>query len=136
MQIEVLPEGRIAEALALWQEAGLTRAWNDPGADLRRALDGPASTVLAGVEEGRLVATAMVGHDGHRGWVYYFAVSSAARRRGHGRALMAACEGWMTARGIPKVNLMVRGENLGARDFYAALGYGSDDVVVLSRRLG
>jgi len=52
MQIKVLSEGRIAEALALWQEAGLTRAWNDPGADLRRALDGPASTVLAGVEEG------------------------------------------------------------------------------------
>jgi hypothetical protein len=30
---------------------------------------------------------------------------------------------------------MVRGENLTARDFYAALGYGVDDVVVLSRRL-
>ncbi|MGA2758087.1 MAG: GNAT family acetyltransferase [Solirubrobacteraceae bacterium] len=136
MRIEVMSDERTDEAIALWQEAGLTRPWNDPAGDLRRALDGPASTVLAGVEEGHLVATAMVGHDGHRGWVYYFAVSSASRRRGHGKALMQACEEWLARRGIPKLNLMIRGENLGARDFYAALGFGPDDVVVLSRRLG
>ena len=35
------------EAVALWHETGLTRPWNDPEQDLRRALAGPASTVLA-----------------------------------------------------------------------------------------
>ena len=135
MQIEVLGESQIDDAIALWHAAGLTRPWNDPGEDVRRALEGPASTVLAGVEEGSLLATAMVGYDGRRGWVYYLAVGTEARRRGHGRALMRACEDWLTQRGIPKGNLMVRGENLTARDFYAALGYGVDDVLVLSRRL-
>jgi len=85
-------------AIDLWQQAGLTRPWNDPLSDLRRALAGPASTVLAGVQDGTLVATVMVGHDGHRGWVYYLAVAARARGRGHGRALMRAAEEWLRER--------------------------------------
>jgi ribosomal protein S18 acetylase RimI-like enzyme len=82
-----------------------------------------------------LVATAMVGHDGHRGWVYYVAVAATARRAGHGRAMMAACEEWLAERGIVKLNLMVRGDNAVARGFYEALDYAPDDVIVLSHRL-
>jgi ribosomal protein S18 acetylase RimI-like enzyme len=122
-------------AVELWQQAGLTRPWNDPVADLHRALAGPNSTVLAGIDKGDLVATAMVGHDGHRGWVYYLAVRPEARRQGHGRAMMSASEAWLAERGLPKLNLMVRDENGDARGFYAALGYRRDEVVVLSRRL-
>jgi ribosomal protein S18 acetylase RimI-like enzyme len=133
--IAPLTPDQASAAVELWRAAGLTRPWNDPEADLRRALAGPASTVLAGTEAGRLVATAMVGHDGHRGWVYYLAVQAGARGRGHGRAMMAACERWLGERGVPKLNLMVRGDNAQARAFYAALGYAADDVVVLSRRL-
>jgi ribosomal protein S18 acetylase RimI-like enzyme len=77
----------------------------------------------------------MVGHDGHRGWVYYLAVSADARGGGAGRALMAACEAWLAERGVPKLNLMVRGDNAAAQGFYDALGYATDDVVVRSRRL-
>jgi ribosomal protein S18 acetylase RimI-like enzyme len=77
----------------------------------------------------------MVGHDGHRGWVYYLAVRADARHRGCGRAMMAACEARLLDRGVPKLSLMVRGDNAEARGFYEALGYGHDGVVVLSRRL-
>jgi hypothetical protein len=135
MRIQTLPPGELDRAIALWHEAGLTRPWNDPGEDLRRALRGPASTVLVGFEADSLVATAMVGHDGHRGWVYYVAVAAEARRQGHGRALMAACEEWLAERGMAKLNLMVRGDNKVAQGFYEALGYARDDVIVLSRRL-
>lgn len=135
MQIGPLPDSQIAAALELWRAAGLTRPWNDPADDLRRALDGPASTVLAGIEDGLLLATALIGDDGHRGWIYYLAVRADARGRGHGRAMMDACEAWCAARGIPKLNLMVRGDNADARGFYAALGYATDDVVVITRRL-
>jgi ribosomal protein S18 acetylase RimI-like enzyme len=133
--IRSLSEPEAAEAVALWHAAGLTRPWNDADADLRRALEGPSSTVLAGFDDATLVATAMVGHDGHRGWVYYLAVCADARGHGHGRALMRACEAWLAERGVPKLNLMVRGDNAAARAFYAALDYAVDDVVVLSRRL-
>lgn len=135
MHIESLSPSDFDAAVALWHDAGLTRPWNDPMDDLRRAVAGPSSTVLAGHDGDELVATAMVGHDGHRGWVYYVAVRPGRRRRGHGRAIMRACETWLSTRNVPKVQLMVRTENDAVTAFYAALGYGSDDVVVMSKRL-
>jgi ribosomal protein S18 acetylase RimI-like enzyme len=130
-----LPAARVAEAVELWHEAGLTRPWNDPVVDLQRALAGPASTVLAAVEDDVLVATAMVGHDGHRGWVYYLAVRAGMRRRGYGRAMMRACEAWLDAEGVVKLNLMIRAGNAAVCDFYAALGYDTENVIFMSRRL-
>jgi len=135
MDIAPLSPELHGSAVMLWQDVGLTRPWNDAHADLRRAVAGPASEVLAAVRAGELVATAMVGHDGHRGWIYYLAVRPDAQRRGYGRRMMQACEEWLTNRGIPKVNLMVRGDNALAHDFYAAIGYHRDEVAVLSRRL-
>jgi len=135
MQIGPLPPAHFDAAIQLWQDAGLTRPRNDPTQDLHRALAGSASTVLAGTEDETLIATAMVGHDGHRGWIYYLAVSENARCRGHGRAMIQACEAWLFERGMSKLNVMVREDNAAARGFYASLGYGLDEVVVLSRRL-
>ncbi|HEY2317492.1 MAG TPA: GNAT family acetyltransferase [Solirubrobacteraceae bacterium] len=135
MHIESLSPSQFGAAIALWHDAGLIRPWNDPLDDLRRAMAGPASTVLAGTDDGRLLATAMVGHDGHRGWVYYVAVRPDQRGRGHGRAIMRACETWLSARHVPKIDLMVRTENDGVLAFYRAIGYGRDEVFVMSKRL-
>lgn len=135
MHIEPLSPSDFDAAVALWREVGLTRPWNDPIDDLRRAVTGPGSTVLAGHDRDELVATAMVGHDGHRGWVYYVAVRPERRGRGHGRAIMRACETWLSARDVPKIDLMVRTENHDVIAFYTALGYAHDDVVVMSKRL-
>jgi ribosomal protein S18 acetylase RimI-like enzyme len=135
MLIEPLDPKRAPEAIELWHEACVTRPWNDPLEDLERAISGSSSTVLAGTEDDKLIATAMVGHDGHRGWVYYLAVTTDARRAGRGREMMRACEAWLRDRGVPKLNLMVRGDNLAVQEFYTGIGYTTDDVVVLSRRL-
>jgi ribosomal protein S18 acetylase RimI-like enzyme len=135
MHIESLSPSQFDAAIELWHDAGLTRPWNDPVDDLRRAMAGPASTILAGTDGGRLLATAMVGHDGHRGWVYYVAVRPDRRGRGHGRAIMRACETWLAARDVPKIDLMVRTENDAVLAFYHAIGYGRDEVFVLSKRL-
>jgi ribosomal protein S18 acetylase RimI-like enzyme len=121
-------------AIALWEQCGLTRPWNDPLADLRLALAGPTSTVLAARDAAALVGTAMVGVDGHRGWVYYLGVAPRARRNGLGRALMGACEAWVVARGHPKLQLMVRSENAATLAFYEALGYAVQDSIVLGKR--
>jgi ribosomal protein S18 acetylase RimI-like enzyme len=135
MRIEPVRPEWFEDVVGLWELAGLTRPWNDPRADLRRAVDGPASVVLIGVNGGRLIATVMVGHDGHRGWVYYLAVNPDAQREGHGRTMMSAAETWLRDRGVAKVNLMVRGANHAAGGFYRSLGYETDDVLVFSRRL-
>ncbi len=63
------------EVSRLWRRCGLVKGYNDPGSDFRFACMGPASTVLVGAEEGRIIGTVMVGHDGHRGWLYYVACS-------------------------------------------------------------
>jgi len=76
----------------------------------------------------------MVGHDGHRGWMYYLGVLPAHRRTGIGRAMVAAAEAWLQARGVWKVNLMVRNSNSTALGFYERLGYDDDEVAILSRR--
>jgi GNAT superfamily N-acetyltransferase len=77
----------------------------------------------------------MVGHDGHRGWVYYLAVDPVHNRGGVGRLLMQSAEEWVRRRGIMKMNLMVRGGNFGALGFYDALRYETQDVVTLGRWL-
>lgn len=130
--VSTLPEHLHQAAIALWHDVGLTRPWNDPADDLRRALAGAASTVLAAVDNDRLVGTVMAGHDGHRGWVYYLAVAPADQRAGIGRLLMAAAEQWL-ARDVPKLQLMVRRDNVAATAFYERLGYSNADVEVLGR---
>lgn len=135
MNIGTLPEHLYADAIDLWRDTGLTRPWNNPEEDLHRALAGSASTVLAGIDQGALLATAMVGHDGHRAWVYYLSVTPAEQRRGRGRQMKEGCEEWARTRGIPKIQLMVRSGNTGVVAFYQRLGYVDAEVRVLGRRL-
>jgi ribosomal protein S18 acetylase RimI-like enzyme len=124
-----------AAVIALWQAAGLTRPWNDPAADFGRALAAADAAVLVVRDDEAVIASVMVGDDGHRGWVYYLAVAPDRRRQGLGRALMRAAQDWLRARGCPKIQLMVRSGNAEALGFYAALGLERQDVVTLGRRL-
>ena len=71
--------------------------------------------MLIGRDGDAIVATAMVGHDGHRGWVYYVATDPDRRAKGYGRAIMNAAEDWLRAAGIAKLQLMVRRDNAKAR---------------------
>lgn len=125
----------LPELAALWETCGLTRPWNDPMADARLAIEGATSTIL-GLRDGEaLIASVMVGFDGHRGWIYYLAVAPDHRRAGLGRQLMDAAEAWLRERGAPKVQLMVRTSNEEALGFYEALGLERQQVVTLGRFL-
>lgn len=124
-----------AAVIGLWQAAGLTRPWNDPKRDIERKLTVQPELFLVVEDAGVLVATAMIGYDGHRGWVNYLAVAESHRRRGLGRLLMAEAERALTGRGCPKLNLQVRSSNTEVLAFYARLGYAQDDAVSFGRRL-
>ncbi len=84
----------------MWHAAGVSRPWNDPVRDIAFARRGPHSTVLVAELGGRIVATAMVGEDGHRGWVHYVAADPAHQCEGLGRAMMDAAEKWLAVRGF------------------------------------
>jgi len=124
-----------AGVIALWQSAGLTRPWNDPKRDIERKLTVQPELFLVIEDAGAIVATAMVGYDGHRGWINYLAVAESHRRRGLGRQLMAQAERALTERGCPKINLQIRTSNQAVAAFYASIGYAQDDVVSMGRRL-
>ncbi len=124
-----------AAVVALWQRCGLTRPWNDPHADFARALSGATSTILIARDDAAVIGSVMVGHDGHRGWLYYLAVAPDRQGKGIGRTLFAAAEDWLRALAVPKVQLMVRSDNAAALDFYDAVGLIRQDVVVLGRFL-
>ena len=133
--ISDLSPDEIPAAVAIWKEAGVLRPWNDPHSDAALALRSADATILAARQSDKLVATVMIGHDGHRGWVYYLAVARAFRRQGVGTMLMRSAEQWCRERGVPKLQLMVRSENVAVASFYAALGYDKSDVIVLAKWL-
>lgn len=135
LSIAPIEDSDIAETIALWQACGLTRPWNDPASDIALARRGPNSTVLIGRAADAIVATAMVGHDGHRGWVYYVAVDPARRAQGLGRTIMTAAEAWLRQAGIAKLQLLVRRENEKAGAFYLSLGYAEAETIVFAKWL-
>jgi ribosomal protein S18 acetylase RimI-like enzyme len=135
LSIALLDDNDVAAVAALWERCGLVRPWNDPSADIALARRGPNSTLLIGREADRVVASVMVGHDGHRGWVYYVSVDPEHRGEGHGRAIMTAAEDWLRLRGIQKLQLMVRGDNEKVHAFYESIGYYDQKRVTFAKWL-
>jgi ribosomal protein S18 acetylase RimI-like enzyme len=121
--------------VALWERCGLARPWNNPRDDFAKALQTPTATVIVGEEGSAMVATVMVGFDGHRGWIYYLAVDPPHQGSGRGRTMMNAAELWLKERGAPKLQLMVREENASALGFYDRLGLSRQPVAVFGKRL-
>ena len=135
MQIRPFDEADTETIIALWDACGLLRPWNDPRRDIARKLEVQRDLFLVGESDGRIVAAAMAGYEGHRGWVNYLAVDPGSRGKGFGRALMTQIESLLEARGCPKLSLQVRADNTEAIDFYRALGYKVDAAISMGKRL-
>lgn len=147
-----ITDAEVEAVVALWRTCGLVRPWNDPYRDIADARLGATSTVLVvratgdrapgdrgagegSVRAGEVVATAMAGLDGHRGWLYYVAVDPRAQGGGLGRQVVVAAEAWLAAQGAHAVRLLVRSSNEAVRGFYERLGYVDQECVVLGRPL-
>ena len=135
LAVAPVTDADVESVIALWQRCGLTRPWNDPAADIAFARRGTNATILVGRADGAIVATAMVGHDGHRGWVYYVAVDPDMQKQEFGRAIMAAAEDWLRQHGVTKVMLMVRPDNTKVQAFYDRLGYEAQERVIYAKWL-
>ena len=122
--------------VALWRVCDLVASYNDPAADFRFARAGTCSDVLVGDDEtGHISGSVMVGHDGHRGWLYYVAASPDARGSGIGRQMVGAAEAWLRQRGVVKAQLLVRETNTKVVSFYEHLGYEVAPRVVMAKWL-
>ncbi len=121
--------------IALWRACGLVVPYNDPSTDFRFARAKPASDVLVAVSDGHIAGSVMVGHEGHRGWLYYVAADPGLRGQGIGKAVVTAAEQWLKERGVPKAMLLVRDTNTQVQGFYERLGFETSPRVVMQKWL-
>ena len=135
MKIQPYKKSDESAVIALWQKCNLIRPQNDPHKDIVRKMKVDPGLFLIGLEGDRVVAVAMGGYDGHRGWVNYVSVDPEYQRRGFGRQIMGAVEQALITRGCPKFNLLVRSDNLDAIKFYESLGFNQEDCVEMGKRL-
>jgi ribosomal protein S18 acetylase RimI-like enzyme len=124
-----------AGVIELWRRCYLTRPWNDPHKDIARKLKVRPDLFLVGEIDGAVVATAMVGYDGHRGWINYLGVDPDHRRKGLARQIMHEAERLLRKEGCSKINLQVRSTNSQAIEFYRRIGFAVDDVMSMGKRL-
>lgn len=135
MKISPIVDVDVPVVIDLWQRCNLARPWNDSGADIALARRDENSDILIGRDGERIVASVLVGHDGHRGWVYYVAVDPDHQGKDYGRGIMAAAEDWLRARGIEKLMLLVRSDNTQVQKFYERLDYVEQDRVIYAKWL-
>ncbi|HVR64033.1 MAG TPA: GNAT family acetyltransferase [Polyangia bacterium] len=135
MEIRPFRDEDEPEVIRLWEACGLTRPWNDPSKDIARKKRVQRDLFLVGTVDGAIVAAAMAGYDGHRGWVNYVAVDPRHRQQGLAARLMGEIERRLRQLGCPKISLQIRRDNLAAVGFYERIGYAQDDVVSFGKRL-
>ena len=135
LEFRPVQDREISSLIELWKLCDLVRPWNDPEKDIAFSRSGPASDILVAMDGETVIASVMVGHDGHRGIVYYVATHPDFQRNGLGSAAMRAAEHWLKAHGVWKLNLLVRAENEAVRSFYEKLGYEVEPRLCMARKL-
>jgi ribosomal protein S18 acetylase RimI-like enzyme len=123
------------EIIQLWKECDLIVPWNDPQRDIERKHSIQSELFLIGLINKEIIATAMVGYEGHRGWVNYLTVKPKFQRKGIGKQIMEEAEHRLLKMGCPKLQVQIRNTNDGVIKFYRKLGYLKDEVVNLGKRL-
>ena len=119
----------------IWEQCDLVRNWNNPNFDIQRKLNFQKELFFVGLLNDEIIATAMFGYDGHRGWLNYFAVLPDFQKRGFGKQLMTFGEMVLIEKGCPKLNLQIRNDNTKAINFYQNVGYKEDAAVSFGKRL-
>jgi len=112
----------VAAVIELWKSCELLRAHHDPAREIAFLRDVHNGELFLAFDGERLAGSVMVGHDGHRAWMYRVAVDPQDRGRGNGRALVAQAEAWAVARRLPKLMLLIREDNDKVASLYGHVG--------------
>ena len=134
MQIRPFQPNDEAAVIELWQTCGMAN-WEDPRKAIARKLRVNPEWFLVGELAGKVIATCMIGYEGHRGWINLLAVAPQHQRAGHGRALMNEAQTILRGVGCAKINLQVRATNRPVIAFYKKLGFDVENLVHLGKRL-
>ena len=134
IRLEPFANSHYAAACALWEAAdgvGLSEA--DSEGPITQFLARNPGTSYVALDDAKLVATILVGHDGRRGLIHHLAVAASHRRQGIGKRLVAEGLAALGRAGIQKCHLLVFAENAEGREFWGAVGAEyRDELVVYS----
>ena len=125
------------EILDLWRRAGLSirvEGRDSAGAFARQM--GWGVQRVTGLRDGdRLVAVAVLTHDGRKGWINRLAVDPAYRRRGLARRLIREAEQWFTQEaGLEVWAALIEQDNTASQALFERMGYGQHNLVYVSKR--
>jgi ribosomal protein S18 acetylase RimI-like enzyme len=134
-KIRLFQDSDRSDVIDLWHRCHLVVPQNDPQHDIDMKLKVQPDLFFVGTLSNKIVATVMAGYDGHRGWIYYLAVDPDYQRKQIGRRMMENAESKLQKLGCPKINLQVRTSNQAVISFYKRLGFSTDNVVGLGKRL-
>ncbi|MFN6487227.1 MAG: GNAT family acetyltransferase [Nostoc sp. DedQUE03] len=123
------------QVIELWHQCNLVVPWNDPKRDIDLKLQFQPHLFLVAAKKRLIVASVMVGYEGHRGWINYLAVLPDYQRQGIGRLMMKAAEAELKKLGCPKVNLQVRSSNKSVIAFYEKIGFIDSNVIGMGKSL-
>ena len=123
------------QVVDLWQHCGLLVAWNNPWQDIERKVKHSPELFLVAADGDKIIASIMVGYDGHRANINYLAVAPELQGQGLGLKLMQIAEQKLIELGCPKINLFVRATNTKVLDFYDHQDYIRETSVALGKRL-
>ncbi len=134
VDIRPVADAECAAVEALWRDCDLVVPYNPRTVDIAFCRASPNSELFVAVAaDGAVVASAMVGHDGHRGWLYYVSVDPARRGENLGRRMVTHAEDWLRSLGVRKINLMIRETNLEVQAFYERIGYSVEPRTAMAR---
>lgn len=118
----------------LWAAAGF-RSIGDDDMSLRRFAQRNPGLFLVAAQGDAVVASAMGGWDGRRGWIYHLAVAAAHRRGGLATRLVRQLETGLAVAGARKVNAIVTDGNAIGAAFWSAAGYRAHEATQYGREL-
>ena len=121
--------------IKLWKNCKLIVPWNDPFKDINRKLSIKDNLFIVGEMNKHIIASAMAGYDGHRGYIYYLAVLPEYQKKGIGSSLLSIVEKKLLQLGCPKINLFVRNTNIRVKTFYKINNYEFQDSQIYGKRL-